>query len=37
MGVQGGKRKGEIRCVWLEDEERVLLRGSAAEGECTDL
>lgn len=32
VGVQGGNRKGEIRSVWLEDEERVLLRGSAVQG-----
>ncbi|GHJ86294.1 hypothetical protein NliqN6_2696 [Naganishia liquefaciens] len=31
VGVQGGPRKGEIRCVWLEAEQRVLLRGSAFE------
>lgn len=32
-GVQGGRRRGEIRCVWLEKEGRVLLRGNAVEGE----
>lgn len=32
-GVQGGKRRGEIRFVWLEKEGRVLLRGNAVEGE----
>lgn len=37
VGVQGGKRRGEIRCVWLEKEERVLLRGNAVEGELLTL
>ncbi|KAJ9123109.1 hypothetical protein QFC22_001299 [Naganishia vaughanmartiniae] len=31
VGGQGGKRQGDIRCVWLEDEGRVLLRGTAFE------
>ncbi|KAI5455238.1 hypothetical protein NCC49_000054 [Naganishia albida] len=30
-GVQGGRRRGQIRCVWLEKEGRVLLIGHAVE------
>lgn len=32
VGGQGGKRRGDVKCVWLEDEGRVLLRGTAFEG-----